>query len=119
MENDIYTEEFAEIMAGARERNEARKILNAWDAAGLPDDFSDDGVKFAFNRTSGNVFLINSDYQCAMRNDDALESFYTTPYDGREGFWNELTEQYSDMCEEDQEYMRDIANGRELPTIEE
>lgn len=118
MKNDSYTEDFSDIMACARERRMALDILNAWDSQGLPDDFYDDGVKFAMNRNSGHVFLVNSDYQCAVMNGDKLESFYTTPYNGVEGFWDELVEEYPDMHHEDQEYMREIADGRELPALD-
>ena len=119
MTQEIYTEDMGEIMQHSRERGLVRDILNAWDANGLSEDFYDDGVKFAFNRNSGYVFLVNSDYQCCMMNGNSLESFYSTPYDGVEGFWDELAEEYPDLCAEDQEYMRNIANGRELPSIEE
>ena len=112
-----YTENVADMMC-ARERRELRSILTAWELHGLPDDFSDTGVKFVFNRDSGYVFLTNDDYQVVMVNGDVLESFYTTPYNGCEGFWPDLVAEYPSMCAEDQEYMRDIANGRGLPELE-
>ncbi|UOF77975.1 hypothetical protein [Caudoviricetes sp.] len=85
---------------------------------GVPDDFEDDGITVMFNRNSGMVFLTNAEYQVAvLGDDDKLVSFYSTPYEGHEGTFEELKEQYDDMNEEDQEYMRDIAeaNGYELP----
>jgi len=105
MEN-IYTEDFSEF--GFRELNEAGKLLTAI-KNGLPDDFYDDGIKVGFNRNSGYVFLTNSDYQAAMLDDDGkLYSFYNTPYEGREGSYEELIEEYDDMHPEDQEYMNDL-----------
>lgn len=117
--NNAYTEDSSEIMANSHERNIMREILNAWAKTGLPDDFNNDKVKFGFNLNSGYVFLFNADYQCAMLEDEYLKSFYSTPYNGEEGFWDDLVAQYHDMHPEDQEYMRDIANGRELPLLDE
>lgn len=108
-----YTESFSDF--GARERHMLTEIMNAWDKHGLPDDFSDDNVRPAFNMNSGFVFLVNDDCQVAMMNGDKLESFYWTPYEGREGFFDDLIEEYADMHRDDQEYMRDLARalGRE------
>jgi len=121
--SDVYTEDLSEILGCARERGLVQDILNAWGNHGLPDDFNDDGVKLAFNRHSGNVFLVNSEYQCCMVSDGKLESFYSSPYQGIEGFFDELVEQYSHMQHEDREWLRDIAKnlGRidELPEMEE
>ena len=118
-----YTEDLSDILANAREREKVRDILNAWGSHGLPFDFYNDGVKIGFNRNSGNVFLVNSDYQCCMVNGDKLESFYCTPYKGIEGFFDELVEEYSHMHHEDQEWLRDVAKTierlNELPALEE
>ena len=89
---------------GARELAEVRDLLDAMLAHGLPSDFSDDGVQPMFNMNSGFVFLTNSDYQVCMINGDKLESFYTSPYEGMEGFYDDLKEQYEDMDEEDKEW---------------
>ena len=111
--NDIYTENFADF--GARERRMLSEIMRAWDSSGLPTDFSNENVRPAMNRNSGFVFLTNEDFQVAMMNGDKLESFYTTPYNGNEGFFDELVEEYEDMHPEDQRYLREIAEmlGRE------
>jgi len=115
MREDTYTEDFADIVSCARERRMLIDIMRAWGDHGLPDDFSDQGVKPAFNRSSGHVFLVNEDsYVCMLRN-GRLESFYTSPYEGREGFFDDLAEEYTDMHADDQEWLRDIANGREIP----
>jgi hypothetical protein len=118
-----YTENLSDILANAREREEVRSILNAWENHGLPVDFYDDGVKIGFNLNSGYVFLVNSDYQCCMVNGDKLESFYSSPYQGIEGFFDELVEEYATMHHEDQEWLRDVAKNidrlDELPALEE
>ncbi len=120
MGHDAYTEDMADIMACTRERRMVMEILKAWDEGGLPDDFAESGVKFAFNRNSGNVFLVNEDLDVAMMNGDELESFYTSPYEGKEGFFSDLMDEYADMHREDQEWFRHIAKRRdvELPEVE-
>jgi hypothetical protein len=114
MGHDAYTEDMGDIMSCARERRMAMQILQAWDSDGLPTDFYEDGVKFAFNRSSGNVFLVNEDHQVAMMNGDVLESFYTSPYEGKEGFFADLLTEYAGMHREDQEWFRELAKDRDL-----
>lgn len=83
---------------GAREKLIAAKLLIEMCENGLPDDFWDDGVTPMLNTHSGNVFLTNSDYQVAMINPESgiLESFYNTPYAGKEGFKDELIQEFND-----------------------
>ena len=108
---DYYTENLAEF--GMREIEELRDILDAWPKNGLPDDFYDEGVRPAFNKASGYVFLTNDEYQVCMEVDGKLESFYTTPYSGYEGFYEDLLDEVDDSWEEeDIEYLRDIAENR-------
>ncbi len=118
-----YTENLSDILANAREREMVRDILNAWGNHGLPVDFDDEGVKIGFNRDSGNVFLINNQYECCLVVGDRLESFYCSPYQGIEGFFDELVEQYLHMHHEDQEWLREVAKNidrlDELPALEE
>lgn len=106
-----YTEDLAEF--GRRGIKMLRDLLSAWIEHGLPEDFNNDGVKPAFNRNSGWVFLTNSDYQVALEREGRLESFYSTPYDGHEGTFEELLNEYGEMNSEDQEFMRDIAGTKE------
>ena len=109
---DPYTENLADF--GYREYEELKKILEAWfDGNGLPDDFDDSGVRPAFNRNSGYVFLTNDEYQVAIEVDGQLESFYTTPYEGFEGTYDELIEEADeDWNDEDLEYLKDLAVNR-------
>jgi len=119
--NDYYTEDLGDIMQCQTERREVATILNYWNDRGLPETFNSTGAKFAFNRNSGNVFLVNEDYQCAMMNGDKLESFYSTPYNGLEGFISDLL--YDNEPEgihtEDAEYILQMAEdeGVELPEV--
>jgi hypothetical protein len=123
MGHEPYTENLSDILACPRERRMVLEILKAWEAGGLPDDFDQTGVKLAFNRNSGNVFLVNEDYQVAMVEGLTLESFYTSPCEGREGFFTDLLSEYPDMHPEDQEWFRDIAKatGKEdlLPALDD
>ena len=121
-----YTEDLANF--GFKEQEEAKELFQAWRESGLPIDFENNGVKIAFNMNSGYVFLTNSEYQVAMceTNDNGkleLFSFYSSPYEGKEGSFDELLEEYKDMHPEDQEWFQDIANNinrsDELPTLEE
>lgn len=108
--NDPCTTNLADF--GARERHELIEILQAWESGGLPDDFYDDEVVPMFNRYTGYVFLTNSEYQVCMVADGKLESWYTTPYSGYEGFLDDLVQEYLDdpdnWEEEDVEYLRDL-----------
>lgn len=97
---------------GTREIAELRDILNAWLSTGLPEDFSGDGVHPMFNKNSGFVFLTNGEYQVAMMNGDRLESFYSSPYEGREGFFEDLLSEFEDMHPEDKEWLAEIAERR-------
>lgn len=108
---------------GFRELAIAGELLTALAHNGCPEDFNMDGVTVMFNRNSGCVFLTNSDYQVAMLCDGKLESFYSSPYEGKEGFFDDFLEEFADMHHEDQEWFADLAEslGRsdELPTKEE
>ena len=90
-----YTEDLADF--GYREQRAAQDLFEAWKSNGLPVDFENNGVRIAFNMNSGYVFLTNSEYQVAMcetNEQDQLElySFYTSPYEGKEGSFDELLE---------------------------
>ena len=94
---------------GYREREMAAELLEASIKQGFPDDFEYDGIAIEFNPESGNVFFVNSEYQVAMMNGDNLESFYITPYEGHEGFKDELQElDRESLHPDDLEYLIDI-----------
>lgn len=102
--NDITTTDLSKF--GAREIIETRDLLNAWIEHGLPDDFEGNEVTVMMNSNSGNVFLTNSEYQVAMMNGTKLESFYSCPYCGHEGFKDEMSHEAKD--EECVDYMLSI-----------
>ena len=108
---------------GYREIEIAKDLLTAWVDKGLPSDFDNSEVTIMMNQNSGNVFLTNSEYQVAMMNGEDLESFYSSPYEGKEGFFDDLLSEYEEMHTEDQDWFRGIAEALnredELPTTEE
>ena len=112
MTTSHYTENLADIMACYTERKEVQNIITAWNENGLPSDFEETNVRFAFNKNSGYVFLTNDEYQVAMINDGKLESFYSSPYNGHEGFIDELIDMMDDGWHEDDiEWLNDIKNN--------
>lgn len=114
-----YTENLSDF--GLIELEEARNILDAMIDNGVPSDFENEGVRIAFNRMSGKVFLTNSEYQVAVYSETErgkyLESFYSSPYEALEGTFEELAEQFKDMNEEDQSWFKDLANSLDRPFI--
>lgn len=107
---------------GGRELAIAEKLLSAI-SYGFPEDFDCDydtaEVKIAFNPYSGLVFLTNSSYQVCVEVDGELLSYYDTPYDGIEGTFYDLLEQYNEMCEEDKTWLRELAEMYYSESLEE
>ena len=120
-----YTEDLADF--GYKEQEEAKDLFQAWRETGLPVDFWNEGVRIGFNMNSGYVFLVNSELQVAMCDKDekgklSLYSFYSSPYEGKEGSFDELLDEYEDMQPEDQEWFHQLAESidrsEELPDLE-
>ncbi len=88
---DITTTDFSKF--GYRERELAAKLLAAWNEQGLPENMEEYKIAIMFNTQSGNVFLIDAEFQVAMMNGEALETFYTDFETGEEGFKDELSEE--------------------------
>lgn len=91
---------------GWRERRMAAELLTASCDGGFPDDFEDDEVTIMMNLNSGNVFLTNAEYQVAMMNGNKLESWYSCPYCGHEGFKEDMAHEPGNV--ECTEYLQDI-----------
>jgi hypothetical protein len=67
-------------------------------------------VQLMMNKFSGNVFLTDEDYNVLMLNGDSLEGFYNSPYEGHEGFFNELIIDWNeDWHIEDSEWLYNLA----------
>lgn len=101
--NEITTTDLSKF--GSREREMAEELLREWREQGLPKDFNDDEVTVMMNTNSGNVFLTNSDFQVAMMNGDDLESFYTCPECGHEGFKEDMEHDGDREC---RRYLKEI-----------
>lgn len=91
---------------GSREIKMVEDLLKAWREHGLPKRFNDYEVTVMMNQNSGNVFLVNIDHDIAMMNDDKLESFYSCPYCGHEGFLEDMEHEPEDK--ECTRYLEDI-----------
>jgi len=103
--------EYAEFKGfGYRELSEAATLLKLYSEGRLSrlarDFFSGPyGISVGFNDMSGNVFLVDEDFNVLMDDGAELELFITTPYSRQEGFYDDLMEMYDDLDEEDQEYL--------------
>jgi len=106
---------------GNRELGIAGEILTAYEENNLTqlaiDYFNKDEVTVMMNKYSGNVFLTNSDFQVLMMNGDDLDLFIVTPYDGREGFMEELMEEYNDMHNKDKEHLLGMMNTEQAKKL--
>ncbi len=58
-------------------------------------------TSFDFNRKSGNVFLIDEDYNAFMKNGNSLDIFINLPFSGEEGFPDEFNGRNVSEFEED------------------
>lgn len=104
IENEIVTSDLSKY--GFRELKMLELTLKAMREQGLPEDFDNNGLVPMLNTDSGNVFLTNSDYQVAMLNGDKLESFYSCPQCGHEGFKEDM--EHNEEDKDCQEYLKDI-----------
>lgn len=106
---------------GYRELSIAGEILTAYaDRKDICPYFSGDGVQLMMNTSSGNVFLTDEDCNVLMMNGSKLEGFYSTPYEGHEGFLDDLLNEWNKNWENpDSEYlanlMKDSGRENELP----
>ena len=63
------------------------------------------GISIGFNNMSGNVFLVDEDFNVLMDAGGQLDLFISTPYSGEEGFYDDLMDIYNELDPEDQEYL--------------
>jgi hypothetical protein len=96
---------------GYIELHEAGRLLSAFkDKQHDKTRFlSSDGVAVEFNTNSGNVFLVDSNYNVAMMNGDDLEDFFSCPQCGYEGFGEDM--QHNEDNKDCQEYLKSISNA--------
>jgi len=96
---------------GNREREEAGRLLLAYSKnRNVCPYFENNGVQVMMNTISGFVFLTDDNYNVLMMNGDNLEGFYHSPYEGHEGFFEDLVDNWNeDWHEEDSEWLYDLA----------
>lgn len=102
---------------GCREIDMAAELLQALTRASRSPTIDRrymDGLTINMNINSGYVFLSDENYNCYMMNGDQLEQYLSSPYDGHEGFYDELVDQYGDMHPDDKEWLIDHARDRSL-----
>ena len=76
---------------GNRERSMAGDLLNAMHTSNDTTRYlTPDNVAVEMNMMSGNVFLVDEDYNVAMMNGDKLEDWFNCPYCGHEGFKEDM-----------------------------
>lgn len=94
---------------GYREREEVKRMFEAWDNHGLPDHYGYSGIVIEFDQSTGDVYFINDYDQRCMVAGSSLEIFYETPYGGHVGFFDDLAAEYSTFSDEDKLYLDSIA----------
>lgn len=77
---------------GFRELKMAAELLNAYVEGKWASrkDRLDGGLKIEFNPNSGNVFLVDDEFNVAMMNGYALENWFSCGVCGTEGFRSEV-----------------------------
>ena len=96
MSDETTTTDLAKF--GFRERRMAADLLATSCDHGFPADFEDEGVTIMMTMHNGHVFLTNADFQTARMNGDKLESFYSCPECGHEGFADEMRHDGNAEC---------------------
>ena len=87
---------------GLRELDMAGTLLKAF--SNNPNVLDEYIISVEFNPKSGNVFIMDDDYNVAMMNGDILERFYSCPICGHEGFISEM--EHGENDDECQEYLK-------------
>jgi hypothetical protein len=95
---------------GYIELREASDLLRLYSLGAISDLARDYftgpyGISIGFNNMSGNVFLVDEDFNVLMDAGGQLDLFISTPYSGEEGFYDDLMEIYNELHPEDQEYL--------------
>ena len=93
MENTQDLSQFGHI-----ERDEAALLLSALNTSKDLTKFLGDGVAVEFNPMSGNVFLVDEDYNVGMMNGAFLEDFHNCPNCGAESIASDFREECTDEC---------------------
>ena len=93
MRNTQNYDEFGHV-----EREEATLLLKTYGTNKDDTIRLESGIKVEFNPMSGNVFLVDEDFNCAMMNGDRLENFFYCHECGNEALQSEFREQCESDC---------------------
>lgn len=99
--NYMGNKDFSLAAMGSREQFMAGELLIAWsnNAWASNADHLEDDVKLEFNPSSGNVYLVDKDYNVVMLNgDDKLENWLYCGDCGTEGFRSEVSFTNDGLC---------------------
>lgn len=110
--NTITTTNIAEF--GSSEILEASEILKAYAKGQYEHPYFYGEPQLMMNKNSGFVFLVDDGGEGAnvlMLNGENLEGFYSSPYEGLEGFFSDLLEEYKrdNMHREDMQWFEQLA----------
>jgi hypothetical protein len=119
MTNTITTTNIADF--SNREILQASDILKAYAMRNWRHPYFYGEPQLMKNNFSGFVFLVDEGGEggnVLMLNGEELEGFYTSPYEGMEGFFSELLDEYKNdnMHREDMEWFEQLAQdlGEEI-----
>lgn len=98
---------------------EVKKLLNFIQNNNLPKNFNRDQMRIECNTRSGCHFITNDDCEVLVFNPvfNKPEFWFITPYNGVEGFFEDLVGCYLGMHEDDQDYMKQIAKNENKEDI--
>lgn len=88
---------------GYDELEKARKLLKEYSKN---KTILEGDVRIEFNPSSGNVFLLDENFNVCMLNNDKIERFYWCPICGHEGFKKDM--RHGEDNNECQDYLEDI-----------
>ena len=89
------------------------KMLELFRDGKYSKDFYPEDIANFKNTNLNMIFMVNDEYSVLVYEDGELVSYYTSPYAGIEGTFEELSEQYDEMSEEDKEWFDDIKRYRQ------
>ena len=97
-------------LLGYRECGMFAQLLEAWsdqNLSSLAKKYFEGLEDWGFNLNSGFVFLVDQDYNTLMFNESIgkLDLFLSTPYEGEEGFIEDLLSDYKNLVYEDKEFV--------------
>ena len=91
---------------GYVELKEAGRLLSAYKQSNDKTDFLGSEIQVEFNPESGNVFLVDGDFNVAMMHNGGLQDFFVCPNCGHEGFAEDM--KHGEEDKDCQEYLEQI-----------